>query len=247
MDASNPKQAHSIGRVEGAIMKLFTKAASVSEVEVLDESFRLITLAGPALRDVRWVPGMKVQMALGGWIARTYTPIDWDAANGVTRLLAFVHGDAPGAIWARGLRAGEACTIFGPHDSIDLTQLSRPGLVFGDETSIGLAYALRFTTGDLQSISIVLEVTSKPRAEAILARMQIEHAILVERTPDDSHLSDLEALVAEKVQERSISGCALSGKATSIQRVNKKLRALGLTSRQIRTKAYWAPGKAGLD
>jgi ferric-chelate reductase (NADPH) len=247
MDSSTPKQARSVGRVEGAIMKMFTKAASVSEVEVLDESFRLITLAGPALRDVRWVPGMKVQMGLGGWISRTYTPIDWDAANGLTRLLAFVHGDAPGAVWARGLRAGEACTIFGPRDSIDLTQLSRPGLLFGDESSIGLAHALRFTTAGAQGVSIVLEVTSKPGAEAVLARMQIEQATLVERKPDDAHLSELEELVAAQVQERSISSCALSGKATSIQRVNKRLRALGMTSRQIRTKAYWAPGKAGLD
>ncbi|HKU39069.1 MAG TPA: hypothetical protein VJR89_13000 [Polyangiales bacterium] len=247
MDSTNAKRARSVGRLEGAIMRMFTKAASVSEVQVLDESFRLITLTGPALREVRWVPGMKVQLALGGWTARTYTPIEWDAGSGVTRLLAFVHGDAPGAVWVRGLRAGDACTLFGPRDSIDLTKLSRPGLLFGDETSIGLAHALRSTSGAAQGVSIVLEVTSKPRTEAVLTRMQIGDAVLIERKPDDAHLPSLESVVAKQLQERAISGCVLSGKATSIQRLNKQLRAAGLTGKQIHTKAYWAPGKAGLD
>ena len=35
--------------------------------------------------------------------------------------------------------------------------------------------------------------------------------------------------------------------ATSIQGVNKRVRALRLSSRQIRTRAYWSPGKTGLD
>jgi hypothetical protein len=39
----------------------------------------------------------------------------------------------------------------------------------------------------------------------------------------------------------------LSGKATSIQRLSKQLRQLGISRGRLQTKAYWAPGKAGLD
>jgi len=207
----------------------------------------LITLTGPKLRGVRWIPGMKVQMALGGFISRTYTPIEWDGARGVTRLLAYVHGDAPAAAWVKGLEVGVSAPVFGPADSLNLTALARPGLLFGDETSIGLAHALRFTAQGAEGVSIVLEVSSKAETQAVLARMQVQGVSLIERKPGDAHLSELEALVEQLVKTHAIVSAALSGKATSIQRLNKKLRALGLTSRQLRTKAYWAPGKTGLD
>lgn len=39
----------------------------------------------------------------------------------------------------------------------------------------------------------------------------------------------------------------LTGKASSIQRVSRALKAAGVASSRMRTKAYWAPGKTGLD
>ena len=230
-----------------AFVKLFTKAASVRALEQIGDRFRLITLSGPALGSVRWIPGMKVQMTLGGFTARTYTPIEWDAENGVTRLLAYMHGESPGTAWVRGLEVGASAPVFGPRDSLDLTALSRPGLLFGDETSIGLAHALRFTPQGSKGVRIVLEVGSRSECEAVLARMKIEDVTLIERAPDDAHLGQLQEIVAQQVSERSIASAVLSGKATSIQRLNKQLRALGFKSRQLRTKAYWAPGKVGLD
>jgi hypothetical protein len=96
-------------------------------------------------------------------------------------------------------------------------------------------------------VSIVLEVTSRSESQTVLTRLQIEGVTLIERKPDDAHLSELESVIEQQVKARAITAAALSGKAPSIQRLNKQLRALGLTSRQLRTKAYWAPGKAGLD
>ncbi|WP_293551315.1 hypothetical protein [Parvibaculum sp.] len=39
----------------------------------------------------------------------------------------------------------------------------------------------------------------------------------------------------------------LTGTSLSIQRLSKALKARGFTSGQIKAKAYWAPGKTGLD
>jgi NADPH-dependent ferric siderophore reductase len=39
----------------------------------------------------------------------------------------------------------------------------------------------------------------------------------------------------------------LSGKAQSIQFVSRALKERGIPPRRLRTKAYWAPGKKGLD
>jgi ferric-chelate reductase (NADPH) len=39
----------------------------------------------------------------------------------------------------------------------------------------------------------------------------------------------------------------LSGKAQSIQVIGRALKETGIAPRRLRTKAYWAPGKKGLD
>jgi ferric-chelate reductase (NADPH) len=246
-DMTTSGEATPPGRIQDALTRLFMKRAMVSESRVLDGGFRLVTLSGDSLRGVRWTPGQKVQVALGGWAYRTYTPLSWDAVHGSTQLLVFLHGAAPGAAWGRALKEGDSCAMFGPHDSLDLNTLGRPALLFGDETSFGLAYAMRFTPQGVEEVRVVLEVTSKKIAEGVLGQLGITNAELVERRSDDSHLSEVENLAVTHLQDSSIKSGALSGKASSIQRLNKRLRSLGLSSRQIRTRAYWAPGKVGLD
>jgi hypothetical protein len=39
----------------------------------------------------------------------------------------------------------------------------------------------------------------------------------------------------------------LTGKAGTIQRLRQRLKQHNVASRRIVTKAYWAPGKIGLD
>jgi ferric-chelate reductase (NADPH) len=237
------------GRLEGALSKLFTKAASVSALADVAEGFRLVTLSGKALQRIAWVPGQKVQLLLGGWVTRTYTPLSWDPESGSFQLLAYVPGDGhgPASAWARSLQPGDSCAVFGPRGSLDLNALARPAVLFGDETSFGLAHALRFTPASAQGVHLVLEVTSKPAAAAALEALGVTGAHLVERRPDDVHLGEVQEMTAHLLQTRSIQGAVLSGKATSIQRMSKQLRQLGLPRARLQTKAYWAPGKTGLD
>jgi ferric-chelate reductase (NADPH) len=241
------KSQRAAGRLERALFGLITKTSAVVESQTLDAQFRLITLRGESLRGVAWVPGQKVQMVLGGWVQRTYTPLSWDAVDGVTTLLAYLHGAGPATEWASALAEGDACSVFGPRGSLDLNALTRPALLFGDETSFALAHALRHTPAGAGQVQLLFEVTSKPAAKALLERVGIEGAQLVERKPDDAHLSEVEALAADWLRSHPHPSCVLSGKASSIQRLSKRLRALGVGRSQIQTKAYWAVGKSGLD
>lgn len=243
--ASKPVQ--SPGLIEGAIFKLFTRSAKITAVESLTDTFRLITLAGEALQGVQWIPGQKVQMQFGGWTQRTYTPISWDAEKGSTQILAYLHGNSPGANWARSVELGDACALFGPRDSLNLNALERPALLFGDETSFGLAHALRYTPGKAQGVELVLEVASQDAARTVLERVGITNAHLVMRTAGDAHMTEVEESIAAILGKQPLEQCVLSGKSTSIQRLNRTLRQRGFSSRQIKTRAYWAPGKKGLD
>lgn len=241
--ATNHLSPRPAGRIERALSRRFMRRTTVVESKQLADRFRLITLVGDALRDVAWIPGAKVQVQLGGWVYRTYTPLSWNSTAGSTQLLLHTHGVGPGAAWSRNVDAGDTCWLFGPRSSLDLISLERPALVFGDETSIGLVHALRSCPAGVDDVMAILEVSDTAAARVALEFLGLDKVQLVERQPGDAHLHDLEA----QLRTAALSGCVLSGKATSIQRVNKQVRQLGLTSRQIRTKAYWAPGKTGLD
>lgn len=232
-------------RFEAALYKLFTRQGEVAAVEPIGDAFRRITITGEALRDVAWVPGQKLQVALGGWTQRTYTPMSWDAKTGSTEILAHLNGDHPGAQWARAIEVGTPCTFLGPRDSLDLEALDRPALLFGDETSIGLVHALRHTRAATHDVTVVLEVGNATQAREVLDRLAITHAITIVRTSDDAHLAEIESLITPRVADGRIANAVLSGKSTSIARLHRLLkRDLG---RRVKTRAYWAPGKKGLD
>ncbi len=227
------------------VLALFTKQATVTEVKPLGERFTVITLQSPAFRGVRWVAGQKVQIMLGAsFVARTYTPMGWDAETGCARLLAYAHGDSPAGQWLATLSAGDRVHVFGPRSSLDLTGIASPIVVLGDETSIGLAYAIQQQNPMLAVLSM-LEVNAREHTQVALTRLALGTVELFERQPEDQHLQALEqnlpALVA------SGATFVLTGKAPTIQRLRRVLKNLGTSAARMPTKAYWAPGKTGLD
>ncbi|AFK56215.1 siderophore-interacting protein [Tistrella mobilis] len=237
------------GRIARTLQSWFMRPARVAAVETLSPHFRLITLEGTALKDVAWTIGQKLQVAMGtGMTARTYTPIFWDAAAGRTQLLAYLHdqdaasGAAPGSRWAAALTAGAGCHVFGPRRSLDLTGAGGPVVVFGDETSFALAASLG-AEGDAEGH--LFEVTDVAASRLVLARMGLNGARVIGRQAGDTHLAVAEAeltrLAARRVR------FALTGKASSIQRMSRALKTIGVPAARIRAKAYWAPGKTGLD
>ncbi len=97
----------------------FMKSVLVGHCEPLGERFRLITLESPQFRGLEWRAGQKIQIAMGStFTTRTYTPIEWDADAGRTRILGAAHDVGPGSAWVRDVRPGETCEVFGPRGSL---------------------------------------------------------------------------------------------------------------------------------
>ncbi|UPJ54205.1 siderophore-interacting protein [Bradyrhizobium sp. 200] len=221
------------------------RPARVAAVETLSPHFRLADLEGEALRNVAWTAGQKVQVSMGsGLCARTYTPMSWDADSGRTRMLTFAHGDGPGSRWASGLREGDTCQFFGPRRSLDLSGPESPVVLFGDETSFGLAAALRDSPLGAGALH-VFEASDVAESRPVLEAIGLGQATLIERIADDAHLAAAEA----EMLRLAASGAhfVLTGKASSIQRLSRALKAVGVVSSRMKTKAYWAQGKIGLD
>jgi len=221
------------------------RPARVAAVETLSPQFRLVDLEGEALRNVAWTVGQKLQVSMGsGLTARTYTPMSWDAGRGSTRMLTFAHGEGPGSRWASGLCKGDACRVFGPRRSLDLSGLESPVVLFGDETSFGLAAALRACRQADRAVH-VFEASHVAESRPVLEAIGLGQATLIARVASDAHLAAAEA----EVLREAASGAhfILTGKASSIQRVTRALKAAGISSSRVKTKAYWAQGKIGLD
>jgi ferric-chelate reductase (NADPH) len=233
------------GRVAQPLLRWFMRSAHLAAVETLSPHFRLADLEGEALRNVTWAAGQKVQVSMGaGFSSRTYTPISWDAATGRTRLLIFTHGDGPGSRWASGLRKGDTCHLFGPRGSLDLSGLGSPLVVFGDETSFALAAALR-NSPHSQGVIHLFEASDVAESRQVLETIGIGQATLIQRIADDAHLGAVEGEASRLAA--SDARFVLTGKASSIQRVSRVLKTVGIASSRVKTKAYWAQGKTGLD
>lgn len=233
------------GLVTRTLLRWLMRPARVAAVETLSPHFRLVDLEGEALRNVAWTPGQKVQVAMGsGLTARTYTPMSWNADSGGTRLLTFAHGEGPGSRWASGLRAGDTCQFFGPRRSLDLSGFASPIVLFGDETSFGLAAALRESHQGARALH-VFEVSNVAESRRVLEALGLAQATLIERIADDAHLAAAEAEVLRLAAHGT--HYVLTGKASSIQRVSRALKAAGVVSSRLKTRAYWARGKTGLD
>ncbi len=233
------------GPFGNALRRLLMRRATVAECELIAPRFHLLTLEGPELRDVAWKPGQKLQIAMAARFAsRTYTPIDWDASAGRTRILCYAHADGPGSAWARDSRPGDTCDILGPRSSIDLRPSAQPIAVFGDETSIGLAYALAVQRPG-QSVGCYFEFDDEQAGGSALQYLKLANATLFERRSDDAHVE----LMAATLPSLAAAGASfvLTGKAGTIQRLRQRLKQLGVPTARITTKAYWAPGKTGLD
>lgn len=227
--------------LEGALLKWFFKPAVVLDVEQLSANFRLVTLAAPVF-ETPWPLGSKLQIAFGGLSTRTFTPLAADGAH--VQFVTYLHGDAPASRWAAELARGDSCHIFGPRRSLNLSDLTYPALLFGDETAFGLARSMS-ETAPIGGMSWLFEVNDIGESKAVLDMLGIDRPILVARQHDDAHLEALAQSLLEVVAEQGPYHFILTGKAPSIQKLNRALRSHGILSSQLRTKAYWAPGKTG--
>ncbi|RSY76486.1 siderophore-interacting protein [Sphingomonas koreensis] len=234
-----------VGRFSQALLRLLMRQARIVATEWLAGRFKLITLEGSALAGIAWIPGQKIQIAMGSaFTARTYTPLEWNADAGRSCILGFAPGDGPGSAWVRNVEAGDRCDLFGPRGSLDLRRIPQFAVVMGDETSIGLAYAL--THADpTRAVTCLFEIGDTESARQVPVQLCIGDATLFAKQDGDAHLEAMEAAIPALAAAGA--GFVLTGRAAMVQGLRRRLKLCGVPATHILTKAYWAPGKTGLD
>lgn len=222
---------------KGRLLKLLggiaLREAGIDEAHDLGRRYRLLHLSGEGVATPGFEPGDKVQVLLPSDDVRTYTPIGW---NGRSSLLVYLHSAVtPGPRWARAAKAGDRLRFIGPQRSLQLP----PGkaVLVGDETSIAVAAA--YARG--RSVVAVIEADDVDEARAAAAAVGLGDARIVRREGAGYRALADAALAAGAGDAGAVIG--ITGGAALIQGV----RALVRERATVKVKAYWAPGKVGLD
>lgn len=235
--------------VKNAIMGIVgERIGSVARVEAvipIARHFRFIDLKSDVFRKTAWNPGDKIGIIAGG--KRVYTPISINPSIGQLRLLAFLHGGGPGSEWAASAEISDECHFMGPRSSLPLSSIIEPAVLFGDETSFAVASTLQTHLGTETESRFIFEVCSVQESRMVLDFLGIRKTSLIERHPDGSHLQEAARCGVEAMTELATKELVLTGRGPSIQTIRTKLGALSIDLARTKLKAYWAPGKTGLD
>ncbi|HMN43519.1 MAG TPA: siderophore-interacting protein [Povalibacter sp.] len=178
--------------------------------------------------------GMKVQVLLPADDMRTYTPVALE--RGIA-LLCRTHGSGPAARWLSQIKIGDELRFMGPQRSLSLDP--GPVILVGDETSIATAAA--FGIERPQQVHGVFLVASPEAAREAAKAVGLQSADFV--ATDDS-TGAVNAIVA-RLAEMPGATVALTGGSPLVLAVRDALRERGV--RNLKTKTYWIPGRAGLD
>jgi NADPH-dependent ferric siderophore reductase len=197
--------------------------ATVTAAIDIAPGFRRLELRADALRGRRITPGDKVQLFVGG--TRTYTPFAFDAATGAFSVVGFVHGEGPGAAFIQSARVNDTVRLFGPRGSLDV-DVDGDVVLVGDATSVGVAAALAGARKPTRRRIYLIGGGSLAAAAA---------AVDVDAVCSAAIDDDVRAAVGSDARVFLTGGVGL------IQALKP------LAKERPKAKAYWAPGKRGLD
>ena len=233
--------------VLGAIGSRFLAQARVDAVDVISDQFRLITLSSEKFTDATMQPGAKVRLNAGNWEMRAYTPLSLDAMAGRVQILAYLHGEGPGSLWARSAGSGDVTHLMGLQESLDLMGLSRPAVFFGDETSLAAAKTLQSHLAPNHATRFIFEISSAGEAQTAADRLELGDAQYYVRQADDAHIPLATEAIRHALGSLATSHLVLTGNGRSIQAIRASLRTGYSGAIDYRVKAYWTPGKTGLE
>ncbi|MBY0416160.1 MAG: siderophore-interacting protein [Bdellovibrionales bacterium] len=219
--------------ISNLLVKYLIRKSTVLDNVKIGEDFQLLTIKLAYKKN--WSPGQKIQIKVTPDELRSYTPSKWDKDKRTFQTMIYNHRSGPGALWSEAVRPQSHVQVVGPRNSLDTSDIKSNVIFFGDETTFGLAYALKHSEQKF-SIKCLFEATKYSDSLNALTFLNLEEATLFERTKGDAHLK---LCVDKIVSTYSDEFIILSGKKTSIQFVKDALNENGISSEKIIKKRYW--------
>lgn len=222
---------------------LFTQAR-IAGLHEASENFRFIDLQSDEFKKKKLNAGEKVQIDIGNGELRTYTPLSIDGELGTLGILAYIHGNGPGSVWAQKVKVGDSCRLFGPRPSLRLHPEEKSFVFFGDETTLSAAAGIQRRMKNKSLGKFIFE-SSVPEEVSSIAKDLGLQADIFSKTSKGGTSEENVWRIVNLASE--FSTVILTGKAQSIQKIRNQLKTVGYPLSRVITKPYWAEGRAGLD
>lgn len=220
------------------LVKIFVRKSKIIEKHIVAERFVFLKIRMP--KKIHWTPGDKVQIVVGKKDLRSYTPYALDLDHKTFSTLIYNHGNGPGALWANEIIPNKKTEVFGPRRSFIEKEDDQMYLFFGDETSMGLCYALR-----LRLQHAYFEVNNETSSELALQYLGLTPYTLFKRDKNEQHLSRMVEQITSLLQQKNHRSFTLilSGHKWNAQSLESQLEVaflqLNISNVKIVHKHYW--------
>lgn len=240
------------------VLELFFLHGTIDAVEDITPRMRRIRITGESLRGLTWTPGQHIRLRVGNFGApqtwmrglrdalRTYSVWDYDD-HGRLDVCVLDHPEpGPGARWSQQVHIGQSVAFTRPEGRLVLQDSARYHLFVGDETaSVAFGAMLRALPASAR-VHAVLEAGT-PADRLPLARSSDITWVYRDNAPTTDSGVLLRALRSLRLPTEP--GVAyLAGEASTCQAVRRHLiHERSWPRKAAVVKAFWAPGRRGLD
>lgn len=210
------------------------------------------TYLSPYLKKVRFqanISRMNFQIGYASVIRvseteyRNYTVAHHDTSTGTVDIIFHIHGNGPGSEYADSLTAGDELYISSPRGRKVYDPKVHQQLLFGDETSLGLACALLPTLKQSgHSFQFYLELDEANRD--VPAMLGLENYNIYTKDGSFSDKKWIHGLPVFQNSDWAQASYILTGNVNSIQTFRKVLK--NMDAGRIHAQGYWLAGKKGL-
>ncbi|TDQ11786.1 siderophore-interacting protein [Pedobacter metabolipauper] len=221
-------------------------SVTVSSTQYLSPSVKKISFTGD-FTQTDFYPSQAVSLRVSDTEHRNYTPCSFDPENGVLEIIFHLHGAGPGSRFADDLKPGVNLKMIPPRGHKMLDRDKKNHFFFGDETTLSLYYNFADQINRThQQYMGILELDPENFILIDQLGLKVKAVLKSPENPAQNSIACLDDLQHNHPDAFESGVFYLTGNAASVQQFRKALKMRGVISKQIKTQAYWAAGKAGL-
>jgi NADPH-dependent ferric siderophore reductase len=244
--------AERLGMDAEKFARKFTRDWHLTVVEAtgVTPHMRRVVFSCPEIGEMKLTPGQSAVLLLaetnGDFLKRHYTIRHVDRAARHVTFDFVLHGDTPGASWAKGVKPGDEIDALGPRGHVWLHYEADWHLFAGDETALPAISAMLEGLKPGDAATAIIEVENRSE-EQKLATPANAHITWLHRNgpphPGSKPLIDALARVAIP-GDRKVHAY-LAGETSTVRALRHDLIARGLPKERISAEGYWRPGRVG--
>ena len=223
---------------------------TVIEAANVTPHMRRVTFGCPDIDEMKLKPGQSVVLLLPGagdeFIRRHYTIRGLDRAGLRVAIDFVLHGDAPGANWARHAKTGDEIDALGPRGHVWLHPEADWHLFVGDETALPAIAVMLESLKAGDTATSIIEVEGKADEQALASKADARITWLHRNAPARPGSGALiDALAALSIPSDRQAHVYLAGETSTVRAQRQRLVARGIAKDRISAEGYWRPGRVG--